>query len=102
MSTYQQVVREALDNTKVIDPHCHLRPEKPCADNLADILLYHHVWIELVSSGMPQDEVHATVCHMSLRIPGFRLWSEPGGPSGTWTMSGAPVLAEKAVHSEIS
>ncbi|KPJ85456.1 MAG: hypothetical protein AMS17_14335 [Spirochaetes bacterium DG_61] len=51
------VVREALDDVKIIDPHCHLRPEKPSADNLADILLYHHLWIELISSGMDQFEV---------------------------------------------
>ena len=57
MADHRQVVQEALREVKVIDPHCHLRPERPCADNLADILLYHHVWIELVSSGMPQHEV---------------------------------------------
>jgi len=57
MADYREIVQEALNNVKVIDPHCHLRTEKPCADNLADIVLYHHVWIELVSSGMPQYEV---------------------------------------------
>jgi glucuronate isomerase len=57
VADHRQVVQEALREVKVIDPHCHLRPERPCADNLADILLYHHVWIELVSSGMPQHEV---------------------------------------------
>jgi len=48
------VIREALQNVTVIDPHCHLRPEKPSADTLADLVLYHNVWIELVSSGMGQ------------------------------------------------
>jgi len=57
MSRVKDIVHEALQNVKVIDPHCHLRPERPCADNLADIVLYHHIWIELVSSGMPQHEV---------------------------------------------
>lgn len=51
------LIKEALDKTKVIDPHCHLRPDKPSAETLADILLYHHLWIELVSSGMDQFEV---------------------------------------------
>jgi len=51
------VIKDALDNAKVIDPHCHLRPHKPSADNFADLLLYHHLWIELVSSGMGQYEV---------------------------------------------
>ena len=52
-----KIVKETLDTIKVIDPHCHLRPDKLSADNLADILLYHHLWIELVSSGMSQFEV---------------------------------------------
>jgi hypothetical protein len=53
----RRIVHEALTNVRVLDPHCHLRAEKPCADNLADIVLYHHVWIELVSSGMAQEHV---------------------------------------------
>ncbi|NPV09995.1 MAG: hypothetical protein HPY83_18780 [Anaerolineae bacterium] len=57
MSYVREALRQTLDQVSVIDPHCHLRPHKPAADNLADIVLYHHVWIELVSSGMPQQEV---------------------------------------------
>lgn len=53
----RRIVHEALTNVRVLDPHCHLRAEKPCADSLADIVLYHHAWIELVSSGMPQYKV---------------------------------------------
>ncbi len=54
---YRRAIAEALGTARVIDPHCHLRPDRPAADNLADIVLYHHVWIELVSAGMPQHEV---------------------------------------------
>jgi hypothetical protein len=57
MKRDRRMVHEALTGVRVIDPHCHLRTEKPCADNLADILLYHHVWIELVSSGMGRYQV---------------------------------------------
>ena len=57
MSNAQHPVRAALEQAKVIDPHCHLRLDKPAADSLADIVLYHHVWIELVSSGMDRFEV---------------------------------------------
>lgn len=57
MSDARDQIRKALDEMRVIDPHCHLRLAKPSADNLADIVLYHHVWIELVSSGMDQREV---------------------------------------------
>ncbi|MFH1616643.1 MAG: hypothetical protein ABIG61_16365 [Planctomycetota bacterium] len=57
MKDVVEKVSKALAQVKVIDPHCHLRLEKPSADNLADILLYHHVWIELVSAGMDRFEV---------------------------------------------
>jgi glucuronate isomerase len=53
MPTFQDALRAELDSVPVIDPHCHLRPARPQADDLADIVLYHHVWIELVSAGMP-------------------------------------------------
>jgi hypothetical protein len=57
MSNATQAIRDALDQVPVFDPHCHLRPEKPWADDLADIVLYHHVWIELISAGMDQRAV---------------------------------------------
>ena len=57
MDDTRHTIRQALADVKVVDPHCHLRPHKPAADTLADIVLYHHVWIELVSSGMDQFEV---------------------------------------------
>lgn len=50
-------IGDALRTVKVIDPHVHLNAAKPAASTLADIVLYHHVWIELVSSGMGQREV---------------------------------------------
>lgn len=53
MNEFAQTLRNELDAVHVVDPHSHLRPNKPEADNLADIVLYHHVWIELVSAGMP-------------------------------------------------
>ncbi len=53
MDKFRKKLHHELESVPVIDPHCHLRPHKPEADNLADILLYHHMWIELVSAGMP-------------------------------------------------
>jgi glucuronate isomerase len=50
-------ISNALNSVMVVDPHCHLDAAHPAARSLADILLYHHVWIELVSAGMKQDEV---------------------------------------------
>jgi len=62
-------IRQALEQVRTFDPHCHLRLHKPTADNLADILQYHHVWIELVSSGMGQSEVTASGLPQELRDP---------------------------------
>lgn len=57
MADTRPVIHQALEDATVVDVHCHLRPHKPAADSIADLVLYHHVWIELVSSGMPQCEV---------------------------------------------
>ncbi|MHB0878736.1 MAG: hypothetical protein ACYC5O_22075, partial [Anaerolineae bacterium] len=57
MSGARAAICQALEDTNVVDVHCHLRPQKPAADSIADVVLYHHVWIELVSAGMPQHEV---------------------------------------------
>jgi len=53
----QKKIFGALETVTVIDPHCHLDASQPAARNLADIILYHHVWIELISAGMGQNEV---------------------------------------------
>ncbi len=53
----EKKIGRALETMKVIDPHCHLDAARPAASSLADIVLYHHVWIELVSAGMGQTEV---------------------------------------------
>jgi len=53
MNGFARTLQAELDTVPVVDPHSHLRPAKPEADTLADIVLYHHIWIELVSAGMP-------------------------------------------------
>ena len=57
MSDFASRLKEALDTVPVVDPHCHLQEGHPHARNLAELLLYHHVWIELVSAGMPATAV---------------------------------------------
>jgi len=66
-----RLIRQALDQTPVIDPHCHVRPNKPAADSLADVVLYHHVWIELVSAGTDQRAVTVTGMPHELEDPGI-------------------------------
>jgi glucuronate isomerase len=56
----RSAIGEALRGARVMDPHCHLDPAKPVARSLTDILLYHHVWIELVSAGMDQRATNPT------------------------------------------
>lgn len=58
-----------LSNVRTIDPHCHLNVEHPSANNLADLILYHHVWIELISCGMGQQEVSLSGLPQELRDP---------------------------------
>jgi len=57
LATFAEELADALATTPVYDPHAHVRPDRPAADTIADIVLYHHVWIELVSSGMPATAV---------------------------------------------
>ena len=51
---------DEMKEVPVLDMHCHLSGERPAAKNLADIVLYHHVWIEMMSSGMDQYAVTKT------------------------------------------
>lgn len=53
MTGFERTLRSEIDAAPVVDPHTHLRPSRPQADGLADILLYHHVWVELVAAGLP-------------------------------------------------
>lgn len=69
MNDAQRLIRKAIEDVRIIDPHCHLRLAKPAADTLADIVLYHHVWTELISSGMSQFEVSASGLPHELKDP---------------------------------
>ena len=53
MPDFATTLRDAIAAAPVIDPHSHLRAWRPEAGTIADLVLYHHVWVELVSAGMP-------------------------------------------------
>ncbi len=67
----REKIDQALQAVTVLDPHCHLDPERPCAADPAEIMLYHHVWIEAVSAGMGQYEVSAAGLPHELADPGI-------------------------------
>ena len=67
----RSIIHQSLREVGAIDPHSHLNRQHPGARNIADILLYHHVWIELVSSGMPQKEVSIHGLPQEMGDPGM-------------------------------
>lgn len=56
-NSIMEKLKEKIDEIPVMDVHTHLNVEHPSAKNLADILFYHHVGSELVSSGMPPENI---------------------------------------------
>jgi glucuronate isomerase len=71
MASFTDELRETLDRVPVVDPHCHLSPARPAAADLADIVLYHHVWIELLSAGLPPETVSTSGLPHELIDPGL-------------------------------
>ena len=67
----RRTIAKALQSARVMDPHCHLDPGKPVARSLADIVLDHHVWIELISASMDQRETNLTGLPHELVAPGL-------------------------------
>ncbi len=71
MDKTERAVRDTLRDVRAVDPHCHLQPARPGAGHLADLVLYHHVWIELVSAGMPESEVSRAGLPHEVADPGM-------------------------------
>lgn len=71
MTDFERTLWSELDATPVVDPHTHLNPARPPAANLADLVLYHHVWIELLSAGMPITAVTKAGLPHELADPGM-------------------------------
>jgi hypothetical protein len=71
LAGFERALWSELDSTPVVDPHTHLAPDRPQASSLADLVLYHHVWIELVSAGMPATAVTEADLPHELADPGI-------------------------------
>lgn len=52
MDDLRERLEKTIDSIHVIDVHSHLDILSPAAENLSDIILYHHAYTELISSGM--------------------------------------------------
>jgi glucuronate isomerase len=52
-----QVLQSALEKQKVIDIHTHLKWWKPGAEHLADLLTCYGIRVELISCGVPYDDI---------------------------------------------
>lgn len=52
-------VTRLIDDTRLVDPHTHLRLDQPSAPDLASLMGYHWVQTELKSVGMPEDAMSA-------------------------------------------
>ena len=61
----------AVDAIPAVDVHTHLRTDKPHADHLADIVLYHHLGTELISAGLPADAIWKDELPHELVDPGI-------------------------------
>jgi len=50
-------IEEKIWEIPVIDIHTHLNVNHPSAKDLTDIIFYHHIGSELISSGMPPENI---------------------------------------------
>ena len=53
----RQRIYEELHSLVLIDPHTHINPHAPAAENLADILGYHYYTELAHSAGMPREAI---------------------------------------------
>ena len=52
-----QRIERLIEQTPIVDPHTHLRPDQPSAPDLASLMSYHWLQSELISVGMPKSDL---------------------------------------------
>jgi len=55
MDKLYRKIREEVSEIPLIDIHTHLNPKRLRAEDLSEIILYHYIATELVTSGMPRE-----------------------------------------------
>ncbi|HEX8204319.1 MAG TPA: hypothetical protein VF590_27825 [Isosphaeraceae bacterium] len=51
-----QTIERMIERTPIIDPHTHIRCDRPTAPDLAALMSYHWVQTELRAVGMPEED----------------------------------------------
>ena len=59
-SLTQRIERLIRDQT-IVDPHTHIRCDRPSAPDLASLMGYHWVQTELIAVGMPREDLDASL-----------------------------------------
>jgi glucuronate isomerase len=55
--TLAQLIERMIDETPIVDPHTHIRCDRPSAPDLASLMSYHWVQTELRAVGMPPEDL---------------------------------------------
>src|SRR6186997_415053 len=55
-ATLSRRIERMIDDTRIVDPHTHIRCEQPAAPDLASLMSYHWVRTELTAVGMPASD----------------------------------------------
>lgn len=52
-----QRIERMIRDTRIVDPHSHIRCDQPSAPDLASLMGYHWIQTELLAVGMPRDDL---------------------------------------------
>jgi glucuronate isomerase len=56
-----QRIERLIRDQVIVDPHTHIRCDRPSAPDLASLMSYHWVQTELIAVGMPREDLDATL-----------------------------------------
>ena len=59
--TLNQRIERMIRDATIVDPHTHIRCDRPAAPDLASLMGYHWVQTELIAVGMPREDLDAAL-----------------------------------------